>query len=203
MISVYDIKPRFQQLLMPLLKLLHRNGITPNQITIAALILSLFTGIGLWMSPEFRFGLLWVPIGLFLRMALNALDGMMARTYNLQSKTGAMLNEVGDVISDLFIFFPLIILPGHTPWVIAAFLGLTVFNEFCGLLPQALGGKRRYDGPFGKSDRALFIGIWCLLLWLEVGVVSFSAYIFGGACLLLVLSSILRLKNGLKVDETL
>ncbi|MEO6453063.1 MAG: CDP-alcohol phosphatidyltransferase family protein [Ginsengibacter sp.] len=41
-------------------------------------------------------------------MALNALDGMMARIYNQQTKKGEVLNELGDVISDLFIFFPLL-----------------------------------------------------------------------------------------------
>lgn len=46
-----------------------------------------------------------LPIGLLIRMALNALDGMMARTYNQTSKKGELLNEIGDVVSDVFVFF--------------------------------------------------------------------------------------------------
>ena len=41
MISIYKIKPKFQQLLMPLLKLLRGWGISPNAITILSIILSL------------------------------------------------------------------------------------------------------------------------------------------------------------------
>ena len=69
--------------------------------------MSFFIGFSLWFHPDYRWGLLLVPIGLLIRMALNALDGMMARTYNMQSKLGEVLNEIGDVISDLFIFIPL------------------------------------------------------------------------------------------------
>jgi len=47
-----------------------------------------------------------MPVVLLLRMALNALDGMMARQFNLQSKMGAALNEMGDVVSDIVLLLP-------------------------------------------------------------------------------------------------
>jgi CDP-diacylglycerol--glycerol-3-phosphate 3-phosphatidyltransferase len=34
-------------------------------------------------------------------MALNAIDGMLAREHDMQSPLGAMLNELGDVLSDV------------------------------------------------------------------------------------------------------
>src|SRR5688572_25543674 len=102
MISVYKLKPKFQQLLMPVLARLHRNGITANQITLSAIILSLIIGILFWYADRNRFFFIAIPAGLFLRMALNALDGMMARTYQQQTKSGEILNEIGDVVSDLF-----------------------------------------------------------------------------------------------------
>ena len=40
MVSVYDVKPGFQKLLRPLVKLLARSGVTANQVTIAAVLLS-------------------------------------------------------------------------------------------------------------------------------------------------------------------
>jgi phosphatidylglycerophosphate synthase len=39
-------------------------------------------------------------------MALNALDGMLARECNQQTRLGAILNETGDVISDIALYFP-------------------------------------------------------------------------------------------------
>ena len=40
-ISVYQLKPRFQALLRPLVQRLHDSGITANQVTLAALVVSL------------------------------------------------------------------------------------------------------------------------------------------------------------------
>jgi len=86
MISFYKIKPKFQKLLKPILVGLYKLGITANQITVSSIILSFLIGFSLWFHPYYHWGLLVVPIGLLIRMALNALDGMMARTYNMQSK---------------------------------------------------------------------------------------------------------------------
>jgi CDP-diacylglycerol--glycerol-3-phosphate 3-phosphatidyltransferase len=82
MISIYNIKPKFQQFLSPVLHLLHKSGVTANQITSASLILSLLIGIAFWFAADYPVLFLALPVGLFLRMALNALDGMMARTYS-------------------------------------------------------------------------------------------------------------------------
>ena len=48
--SIYDIKPGFQKLLRPITKFLAGKGITPNQVTVAAAVLSIsrvfaFSGI--------------------------------------------------------------------------------------------------------------------------------------------------------------
>ena len=40
-------------------------------------------------------------------MALNAIDGMLAREFNQKSRLGGYLNEITDVVSDgaLYLFF--------------------------------------------------------------------------------------------------
>ena len=86
MISIYKIKPKFQQLLMPILKLLRRFGISPNSITIFSIFLSFVISYFFWKATDNSPYFLIVAFGLLLRMMLNALDGMMARIYNLQSK---------------------------------------------------------------------------------------------------------------------
>ena len=75
--SVYDLKPRFQALLRPLVGGLACAGAcTPNHVTVAALL-------GLWRSAarcrlarQRPLLLLLLPAWLFVRMALNAMDGM-------------------------------------------------------------------------------------------------------------------------------
>ena len=108
MISVYKLKPKFQKLLQPLLLLLKRIGVSPNHITVFTIVFSIIIGYILFLGIQDRFWFLIVAVGLLLRMMLNALDGMMAKQFNLQSKLGEILNEIGDVISDIAIYFPFI-----------------------------------------------------------------------------------------------
>lgn len=196
MISVYQIKPKFQQLLLPVLKTLHRWGVSANAITITAILLSAGTGLVFWYTKS-PLALLWVALALLLRMALNALDGMMARSYQMQSRLGEVLNEVGDIISDIFLFFPLLKLSYIQPNILFGFILLSVINEFAGVLSKAMGGERRYDGPMGKSDRALFLGLLCLLLYFWPGVQTYANTAFLLAIGLLLLSTYTRLKKSI------
>ena len=197
MFSVYKLKPVFQKLLQPILYALYKMGVTANQLTISAIILSCLMGFGFLTYHTYSQSILIIPFGLFLRMALNALDGMMARQYNMQSQLGEILNEMGDVISDMAIIFPFVILPGINPVIIILFGVLAILNEFAGILSKALGKERRYDGPMGKSDRALVIGIFCLVFFFWRDVTYYGDWIFGAASALVLVSTIIRLQKAL------
>ena len=197
MISIYKIKTEFQCLLMPLLKLLRRLGISPNLITLFSILLSFGISFIFWNSSDNSSYLLIVAFGLFLRMMLNALDGMMARNYNLQSKLGEILNEVGDIVSDVAIYFPLIIFEPLRIEIAIIFILLSIINEFCGLLAKVISGDRRYDGPMGKSDRAFLIGKICIIYYFTKEITPYINYIIGGSSILMILSSYLRLTKSL------
>lgn len=201
MISVYKLKPKFQQLLMPILTFLHRKKVTANQITITSVLLSLIIALLFCNADRFPVFYLSLPLGLLLRMALNALDGMMARLFQQTSKMGEVLNEVGDVVSDVVIFFPLLKFHPESLYLVVGFIVLSVINEFCGLVGKVVANDRRYDGPLGKSDRALLLGIYGILSLLHISITTISVYIFAVLCLLLVLSSITRLRKALVVHE--
>lgn len=201
MISVYKLKPKFQQLLMPVLSFLNRKKITANQITVGSVVLSLVIAILFWNADCSSILFLVLPIGLLLRMALNALDGMMARLLNQTSKMGEVLNEVGDIVSDVLIFFPLLKFHPESLYLVVGFIVLSVINEFCGVIGKVIANDRRYDGPMGKSDRALLLGVYGILSLLHISITAFSGYIFAVLCLLLVLSSMTRLRKALVVHE--
>ncbi len=198
MLSVYKIKPAFQKLLMPLLKVLFKMKVTANQITIAAVFLSIGIGVSIVFSKDYPFLILLVPIGYLLRMTLNALDGMMATHYNMKSKLGEVLNELGDVISDSFIIFPLMVLPNVNPIVLLVFGVLAIINEFTGILAKVISQERRCDGPMGKSDRALVIGLFCLIFYFWEGISLYGNWIFSISSALVIVSSVFRIKNALK-----
>jgi CDP-diacylglycerol--glycerol-3-phosphate 3-phosphatidyltransferase len=198
MISIYKLKPKFQKLLMPLLKLLHNLGISPNFLTVFTILFSFFIGYLLFLGIDNKIYFLFVSIGLLFRMMLNALDGMMATTYNLKSKKGEVLNEIGDVLSDIAIYFPFIYFNSLSIELIIIFISLSIINEFCGLLAKSISGIRRYDGPMGKSDRAFFVGIICIILYFTNAILVYLDYIFLFAIILMIISSFLRLTKSLK-----
>jgi CDP-diacylglycerol---glycerol-3-phosphate 3-phosphatidyltransferase len=196
--SVYDLKPAFQGLLAPAVRGLHAIGITANQVTVAALILSFGIGAAFWWADTDPLLFLVLPIGLLLRMALNAIDGQIARTFDQKSRLGEVLNEVGDVLSDLAIFFPLLKhAPDHT-FLVVVFLLLCPVNEFAGLMGRVLGRERRYDGPMGKSDRALVFGLYGLLMAFGVDVHEGMGYILPALCVLIALSTFTRLRKAVR-----
>lgn len=161
--TIYDFKPRFQALLRPLCGRFADAGITANQVTVAALILSAAGGGLTLLGGHYHYLLLSVPVILFLRMALNAIDGMLAREYGMQSALGTILNEIGDVLGDCVLYLPFALLPGVAPqWIIILVLAGVVV-EMVGVVAVQIGAGRRYDGPFGKSDRAFLFGLIGLL----------------------------------------
>ena len=106
MATIYDLKPRFQALLRPLSDALARAGLSANEVTLGALLLSAAHGAWLALMPGSAWPLLLLPVTLFLRMAFNAIDGMMAKEHGLASPAGAVLNELSDVIADAALYLP-------------------------------------------------------------------------------------------------
>jgi CDP-diacylglycerol--glycerol-3-phosphate 3-phosphatidyltransferase len=155
--SIYAVKPAFQGMLRPGVGRLAAWGVTANAVTLAAAALSLAEGAAIAATGGARWSLLALPAVLLLRMGLNAADGMLAREHGQSSRLGACLNEVCDVVSDAALYLPLALVfaPGW-PVVLAVAAGLIA--EVAGLSAALAGGRRRYDGPVGKPDRALAFG---------------------------------------------
>jgi len=195
--SVYDLKPAFQGLLRPGVRTLARAGVTANQVTVAAAILSATAGAAIAVTPGHLRVLLLLPVVLFLRMALNAVDGMLAREHDQKTKLGAILNELGDVVSDAALYLPLALVPGLAPTLVAPIVVLAAVSELAGILVQSLGGSRRYDGPMGKSDRALWFGLLGLLGGCGVPLVPWGNWALAVILLLLAPTIVNRVRRGL------
>ena len=165
--SIYLLKPRFQSLLRPAVASLHAAGATANQVTLAACALSVALGVGLYAAlgnaDASHAWLALVPLWMLLRMALNAIDGMLAREHGQASRLGALLNELTDVLADAALYLPLAQVAPLQPLGVAAFALLAALSEMAGALGPTVGASRRYDGPMGKSDRAFAVG--ALAMW--------------------------------------
>jgi CDP-diacylglycerol--glycerol-3-phosphate 3-phosphatidyltransferase len=196
-LSIYALKPRFQSLLRPLTSALARSGVTANQVTLAAAIISVCLGAFVaWRAPD-RWPFLLVPLWMFARMAFNAIDGMLAREFAQKSRLGAYLNELADIISDTFLYLPFAMIAPFSPLWVGIVIVLAIFVEFAGVLGPMVGASRRYDGPMGKSDRAFVFGAIGLWIGLTTELPEWAFYVMPAVAITLVVTLVNRVRKGL------
>jgi CDP-diacylglycerol---glycerol-3-phosphate 3-phosphatidyltransferase len=195
--TLYDIKPRFQALLRPATARLHALGVTANQVTVVAMVISV--GLGAWvaMHADRRALFLLLPLWLFLRMALNAIDGMLAREFGHKSALGAYLNELTDVVSDAALYLPFARVAPFDLAGVGAVAFAAALSEMAGALGPMVGAPRRYDGPMGKSDRAFVFG--ALGLWIGLGfeLPDVAAWLMPLLVVLIAWNIVNRVKRGI------
>ena len=176
-------------------------GITANQITIAAVVLSFFAGALIAWQPTARWPLLLAPLVLLVRMALNAIDGMLAREHAQQSKLGAILNELGDVASDAFLYLPLALVPGIFAPLIVGVVVMATIGEMAGVLAIQVGASRQYQGPMGKSDRAFWLGSLSFILGMGAGRGNWITWLLGAILSLSAVTIFNRVKCALREGD--
>lgn len=196
--SIYDLKPKFQNLLRPIVKALANNGITANHITVLAMIISFLAGGLVLAFPESNWPLLTIPAVLFIRMALNAIDGMLAREHDMKSSLGAILNELGDVLSDVALYLPLAVIADINASLIVLVVIFSIISEMTGVVAIQIGAQRRYDGPMGKSDRAFLFGVIALILGMGVNPQPWLNYLLIIMLVLLALTTLNRARKALE-----
>ena len=197
--SIYSLKPAFQALLRPIVRILARVGVTANMVTIFTALISVLFGLYLFITLSFHEigAVALLPLFLLIRMALNAMDGMLAREHNQQSTLGAYLNEVGDLIADAALIAPFALLAPFGPFWIIIILLLSWLTEFIGMMGIAVGANRRYDGPMGKSDRAFIFGALGLAAWAYHGLSPVLFWLQPLLILALIITCVKRLRGAL------
>jgi CDP-diacylglycerol--glycerol-3-phosphate 3-phosphatidyltransferase len=197
-LSIYALKPNFQAFLRPLAGALARAGVTANQITIAAAAVSVaLGGIVVWRLPDTRAFLL-IPLWMFVRMACNALDGMLALEFGQKTRLGAYLNELADAVSDVALYLPFALLPPFSPLWTGLVIVLAVVSEYAGALGPLVGASRHYEGPMGKSDRAFVFGALGLWAGIAAPLPEWLALVMPVLAAALVVTIVNRVRGGLR-----
>ena len=195
-ISIYKLKTKFQNLLMPICEKLVKLKISPNQITITTVLLNIvFAGL-IYKFNNYKLIYLTVPLFLFLRMALNALDGMIANKFNQKTKIGVFYNEAGDVISDTVFFYIFLKVVRVNEVYNLLFIFLSALSEYVGVTAMMVDNKRHYEGPMGKSDRAFLISLLAIVYYF-IGNKYFD-YILILAIVLLIFTIFNRVRSSVK-----
>jgi len=199
MISVYQLKSKFSDILRPLVNFLVKIGITANMVTISAFILSVAVGVFIYYyAPKCSCAYWVLPVALFVRMALNNIDGVIAREHNQKSNIGAIYNELGDILSDVAIYVPLLYVCGCKFWLIFLFTILTIISETVGIMGVQINASRHYEGPMGKSDRAFWFGLLAVVLVFKTIPQNYLTIFVGVVSLLLVYTTYNRINAALK-----
>ena len=196
--SIYRLKPAFQSLLRPLVGALARAGIRANQVTLAACLVSIGVGALLVLHPGQATLFVLVPIWMLLRMAMNAIDGMLAREFAQKTPLGAYLNEISDVLSDAALYLPFGLIAGSSMTAVAVVIVLAATSELAGAVAVMTGASRRYDGPMGKCDRAFVFGLLGLLVALGVPLAAWLNWVWAAVAALTALTIANRIRGGLR-----
>ena len=195
-ISIYKLKTKFQNLLMPICEKLVKLKVSPNQITVTTVLLNIvFAGL-IYKFSDYKLIYLTVPIFLFLRMALNALDGMIANKFNQKTKMGVFYNEAGDIVSDTVFFYVFLKVIGISEVYNLVFVFLSILSEYVGVTAMMVDNKRHYEGPMGKSDRAFLISLLAIVYYF-IGNKYFD-YVLILAIVLLVFTIFNRIRSSVK-----
>ena len=195
--TLYALKPRFQGLLRPLVARLASAGVTANQVTVAAALGSVGVAAIVIFYAEHRAVFLLLPLWLFVRMGLNAIDGMLAREFAQKSRLGAYLNEICDVVSDAALYAPFAVIAPFEVLGVGTVIFLSALSELAGVLGQTVGASRRYDGPMGKSDRALVFGALGFWVGIAAPLPAWLGWLMALISLLLVITIVNRVRSGL------
>ena len=152
--ALYSIKPWFVRRLRRVEDVLVARRVSADALTFAAVVVSVAAGGAIAAGGLFGAPMLWlaVPPLVLMRLALNALDGSVARRTRTARPFGAALNEIGDRVSDAATV-------GATAFAVGPSLALGALASCflassTGVLGQATTGRRDSGGPMGKADRA-------------------------------------------------
>ncbi len=199
MISIYQLKPKFQSLLRPLVIALVKRGVSANQVTLLTCAVSILIAILVMLGIFYQQIWVWwlIPIWMTVRMAFNAIDGMMAREFKQQSTLGGFYNELTDVIADTALYAVFFAVVGVSSLLVLAFIFLAILSEYTGVMGPLVGASRRYDGPMGKSDRAFYLGVLSVFLAMDVVGANTVNVVLGVLSLLLVYTIYNRIQKAI------
>ncbi len=163
--KIYSIKPKFQKALSPIKNILVKLKVHPTYINFAALFVSLIAGYIIYLASSNLNLFLWIPILAFVRTALNALDGLVARELKVKNQNwGEVLNEFIDRLSDVVFFMGIAFFSFTNALLVFLALTLILLVSYLGILGKSAGGKRVYAGLMGKADRMFYLSVCSVLI---------------------------------------
>jgi len=135
-----------------------RVGLTPNAVSVLALLTAIGAGLSFYGAREMQLLYLVGAILVFLNGVLDLLDGGLARELEIESSAGDLLDHVLDRYADVIIIAGLAAGVDQYALGLAAVTGV-LLTSYLGTQAQAVGLDRVYGGLLGRADRLALVGI--------------------------------------------
>ena len=143
------------KILMPLAR---RMPLGPMGISLVSLITAIAAGYSFYMADlDEKHWLLIGALMVFLTAVFDALDGIVARTREIASRRGDLVDHTLDRVADIIIVGGIAL--GSLVDItlgFAAIIGILMLS-YMGTQAQAVGAGREYAGLLGRADRLVVL----------------------------------------------
>jgi CDP-diacylglycerol--glycerol-3-phosphate 3-phosphatidyltransferase len=195
--GIYSTKSKWQLVLRPFVTVCVRKRIHPDWFTYSALVFSFVAAFALWRAGVQRWWLWLAPPCMLMRLALNLMDGQVARELGLDDPWGEVKNEFGDRIADVAIFLGISFGGYADVSLVTLALAMILCVSYLGVFGKALGGPRVYGGIFGKGDRMISLAVFTLYPLLSGNLESINWYlVFASVAAVITILQRLRTIHG-------
>jgi phosphatidylglycerophosphate synthase len=143
----------------PFERLAVRLGISADALTLIAVPVAAFGGLCLALSDTVPWLLLLVPLVAVVRLGLNLLDGMVARSTGSMHPLGELWNELGDRLADTLFIGGLAFVAAVDPRLVLGAVAAALLSSYVGITSRAIGASRQYGGVMSKPGRMITLGI--------------------------------------------
>ncbi|PSP45267.1 CDP-alcohol phosphatidyltransferase family protein [Halobacteriales archaeon SW_10_66_29] len=152
------LRPVADRLLDPFVAGAKRLGLTPDAVSVLALLTAVGAGAAFAFAAELRLLYLLGAVLVLWNGIFDLLDGALARELDSQSDAGDLLDHVLDRYADILIISGLAAGVGQYALGLAAITGV-LMTSYLGTQAQAVGLDRVYGGLLGRADRLALIGV--------------------------------------------
>jgi archaetidylinositol phosphate synthase len=152
------LRPVAERLLDPFVAGAKRVGLTPDAVSVLALVTAAGAGVSFALSGEQPLLYLLGAVLVFSNGIFDLLDGALARELETQSEAGDLLDHVLDRYADILIITGLAAGVGQYALGLAAVTGV-LMTSYLGTQAQAVGLDRVYGGLLGRADRLVLVGV--------------------------------------------
>jgi phosphatidylglycerophosphate synthase len=144
-------------------------GTTPNQVSVASIVVALAGAILFAISYGRPLYLFLGAVAIQLRLLCNMLDGLLAIEGGLKSPTGDLYNEVPDRFADIAFFLGAgyVIPDAWGPLLGWSTALVSVLTAYVRLLGGSLGFTQEFIGPFAKQHRMFALTVGALAATVE------------------------------------